>query len=177
MTIGEPGLFTISGTWASNGKHGIVGQSYRETIGGTNVFTGVLSGKATATKRVLGKVGTNIGQLSLRGVPFTPPPDLSGNWNVTTVQNKMTSSENYTLTPTSDTGVFDVSGSGSGYTISGKIIITARNAVNAFIVADYGVSGQVTRSLSGNFSPTSHSLSLKGLTGHGDRITLHATRQ
>jgi hypothetical protein len=179
ITLGRTNLLTFSGAWNVTNAKGKLEGNFDESANGSNVFSATLSGSVRGSTSLSARATGNMktGVLRLSGAPALAPPDLSGQWTGTVIQAKSKLAEKYTISSTCSTGMFDVAGSGSGYTLSGEFIVTAKDAVNALIVADYDASGQIVRSLSGKFSSTKQSISLSGIDSHGSKVRIHIVKQ
>jgi hypothetical protein len=179
LTTGIPGLFDIAGSWAFDGPRRLAG-TYTETLSGTNLLSGLLTAKNSSGKKIAAKVFSDSGITlrSLKGARLNSPPDLSGTWSAVFSRAGATVNETYTLTASSvGPGVFDLAGSGPGTTITGTLIVTSRNTLDAFLVVDAGLGGTSSRSLSGKFNSSKQTLSLKGADNLANSIRITATRQ
>ena len=177
--MGNTNPLTFFGAWnVANAKGKLTGDFY-ESVNGSSIFSATLSGNVRGATTLLASANgnTKTAMLRLSGAPALAPPDLSGQWTGTVTQASSKLAENYTISSTCSTGMFNIAGSASGYTLSGEFIVNPKDAVNALIVADYGATNQIVRSLSGKFSPAKQSISLSGTDSHGSKVRIHIVKQ
>jgi hypothetical protein len=166
MILRQFGLFEISGTWSFTGKHQTMA-TYTETLDGTVIYTGSLSAKVSAGKKVSGKVippTTSTKALTLKGIPQAPVPDLTGSWSASVKIGSTSGTETYQLSASpSWPNVFDLSGS-----VTGVVLETAKGQIN-ISTEDFP-----ERSLSGKAKLTS--FTAKGADAQGVSVKINATK-
>ena len=166
VTREQLGFFDLAGTWRFE-AHGDVIVSY---VVSTN---DVGSGGASFTARLSrsGKFRANGHDnngkvLHFKGEQPSGLPDLTGSWTAVVKRHTKTLHETYTITlSTNFPAVFDVTGNGlsdtGSFTLSGTIIATPNNKLNASIERTFGVDTQRS-SLYGRFKPRKSEMDLKG---------------
>jgi hypothetical protein len=173
MLAGRFGLYTISGSWSFDAKHQTVG-SYNETLNSSDLFDGTIIAKASKGTSLKASVTSGGGILARRfkGKRAVGTSDLSGTWNVMGSSAKVPFSETYTLTPSATYDhVFDLSGTGTSYSLSGSVLINSRSQLNI------STTNGVTRSLTGKVNLKKGTASLKGSDNAGNPVKIQATKQ
>ena len=172
MLTGIFGLYTISGSWSFDAKHQAVG-SYIETLNGSNLLDGTITAKASKGKSLKASVVSGgISARKFKGTPAGSTSDLSGTWNAVGSSAKVPFSETYTLTTSATYDhVFDLSGTGTSYSLSGSALINSRSQLNI------STTNGVTRSLTGKVNLTKGTASLKGSDNAGNPVKIQATKQ
>lgn len=171
MTLGTIGLFSITGDWSFDSKHRPTG-TYAEMLDGMGLINGNFTSKVTSGKKLSASITpTAAGKaLKLKGIPNAPAPNLGGDWTAMVKSLNTTTTETYHLTPsTAYTNVFDLTGLGPTYILTGPVLVTSRGVVNASTTND------VIRSLAGK-SKKGNSLTLKGEDDSGNSVKVKATR-
>ena len=159
MTLGDFGLFTITGTWSFDQTHRTLG-SYT-----TDFLTGSFVAKVAGGKKFTAVfTPTSLVPIKLKGVPSLPAPDISGDWTATVKVGSATSMENYhfSVSPLFR-NVFDVTGS-----VTGSILETSKGVIN------FATDGPPARSLAGKANPTS--LTAKGVDENSAAVSIKATK-
>jgi len=167
ITRDQIGFFTLAGNWSVD-AHGSVIVSY---VLSTN---GVGSGGASFTARLLrsgrfrGKGRDNHGKgLHFNGEQPSNLPGLTGTWTAVVKRRGNTLLETYDITASTNfPAVFDVTGNGSSetagsYTLTGTIIATPNNKLNASIDRTFGADTQRS-SLAGRVKHKDSDMRLKG---------------
>jgi hypothetical protein len=181
ITRKDFGLFTLAGTWGFNNKGDVV-VSYVETANGVGSgFT--LTARMLSADRFRGKAMSPSGSYRCNGEQPESLPDLSGTWNGTVERKGKNLNETFTAATLSSNSpaVFDISGqglSGTGsYTLSGTIIVSSENKVNAVIDRTFGTDTRHS-SLSGVFKPghSGDQIRLQGTDNTGAHISETATQ-
>ena len=116
-------------------QHQTVG-SYNETLNSSDLFDGTIIAKASKGTSLKTSVTSGGGILARRfkGKRAVGTSDLSGTWNVMGSSAKVPFSETYTLTPSATYDhVFDLSGTGTSYSLSGSVLINSRSQLNISI--------------------------------------------
>jgi hypothetical protein len=133
MTLGQFGLFTISGTWGFDSKH-LTAATFTETLDGSPIYSGNITAKITAGKKLTAKGIASVRQpvLKLKGLPRVAVPDLTGSWTATVNTSSLITTETYDFaaSPTS-LNVFDFIAQTPSGTITGTAIETVKGVLNA----------------------------------------------
>ena len=116
---------------------------------------------------------TASGTFHWRGIPATILPELSGLWTgLVTVVRTQPAPVSYTFSANAnDFGVFDIATVADPGTVVGQLLVTSRNKVYAHVT----FGGKQFR-LSGTFSPTRVSLTLRGTDATAERVTIRIFR-
>ncbi|MGD1019024.1 MAG: hypothetical protein ABSA12_06865 [Verrucomicrobiia bacterium] len=176
----QSGFITLAGTWHFDDK-GDVLAGYVQTTNGVGMAAFSLTAHMLSPGRFRGKATSS----SSRGYrckgeqPLGFPP-LSGSWNAVIKRKGKTLHEEFTATASSNyPAVFDITGQGlsdtTSFTLSGTIIVSAENKVNASIDRTFGTDVQQS-SLSGVFKPTRSKMLLDGDDDTGAHLSETATR-
>ena len=180
ITRKDFGLMTFAGVWGYDSQ-GDVTAAYIQTTNGVGTayaFTAhMLSGNRFRAKAISRGGG-------YRGNGEQPEsfPDLSGSWNDAVQRKGEHLNEIFIATLSSNyPAVFDISGQGlsetGSYTLSGTIIVSSEDKVNASIDRTFGTDTQHS-SLSGVFKSkdSGDQLQLQGTDDTGAHISETATR-
>ncbi len=131
--------------------------------------------------RFRGKATGSSGGYRCKGEqPESFPDDLSGSWNAAVKRSGKALNESFTATASSNyPAVFDVTGQGSSeagsFTLSGTIIVSSENKVNAALDRTFGTDTQRS-SLSGVFKQTQSKMVLEGKDDTGAHLSEIAVR-
>ncbi|MGA2137354.1 MAG: hypothetical protein ABSH14_00680 [Verrucomicrobiia bacterium] len=161
------GFFTLAGNWSLDAHGGVIVSYLLST-------NGVGSGGASFTARLLhsgrfrGSGHDDNGKLlHFKGEQPSNLPDLTGSWTAVVKRRGKTLLETYDITASTNfPAVFDVTGNGSSetagsYTLTGTIIATPNNKLNASIDRTFGAETQHS-SLAGRVKHKDSDMRLKG---------------
>jgi hypothetical protein len=173
------GLFTLTGHWGFD-TNGNVVVAYVQSLNGTDTavsFTARVrrSGRFHARGK---RTGAN-GGLQFKGEAVSDLPDLRGSWIATIKRRSETFNETYTITASTNfPAVYNVTGDGSSdagsFTLSGMIITTSNNKLNASIDRTFG-AGTQRSSLYGRVKPKKSEMDLKGVDDTKAHLAIKAT--
>jgi len=167
------GLDDVTGRWGINTKGQVTGPFVEQTDGATN-WTGTLLGPVRSLKSLSGAIPTTtFGTFHWRGIPATILPELSGLWTglVTVVRTQPEPVRYIFSANASDFAVFDIATSADPGTVVGQLLVTSRNRVYAYVT----FGGKQFR-LSGAFSATRGSLTLRGTDASAERVIIKIFR-
>ncbi len=167
------GLDEVSGHWEFNAKGQVTGPFIEET-GSTTNWSGTLLGLVKSQKSLSGTLATAAsGTFHWRGIPATTSPDLSGMWTglVMVVRSPATPVNYLFSTNANDSAVFDIAESADPGTVVGQALVTSRNKVYAYVTFD----GKQLR-LSGAFSATRHTLTLRGTDAAAETVSVRISK-
>jgi hypothetical protein len=181
ITRKQFGFITLAGTWGYNSKGDVVAAYVQTTngVGTAYAFTAHM----LSVNRFRAKA-TSPGGAGYRCNGEQPEslPNLTGIWNAGLKRKGKPLGETFTATVSSNyLAVFDVTGTGSSeagtFTLSGEIIASSENKVNAVINRTFGTDIQ-SSSLSGVFKPghSSDQIRLQGNDDTGAHLSETATR-
>jgi hypothetical protein len=164
ITRKQFGFITLAGTWNFDNKGDVVA-GYVQTINSVGTAYS-LNAQMMSSTRFRGKASSSGGGYRCQGEQPESLPDVSGSWNAVVKRKGKTLNESFIATISSNyPGVFDVSGQGlsdtTSFTLSGTIIVSAENKVNASLDRTFGTVTEHS-SLSGVFKPTRSKLLLEG---------------
>ena len=173
------GFITLSGSWGFNSKGDVVA-AYVQNVGTTSTaytFTAKMLPAGQFQARAISHGG---GGYSCRGEQPQTFPDLGGSWNAAVRRKGVHMNESFTATASTNyPGVFDITGQGlsdtTSFTLSGSIIASSENKVNAVIDRTFGTDAQ-SSSLSGVFRPKHSQMMLSGSDDTGSHLSEKAVR-
>lgn len=181
ITEKQFGLFTLTGNWGYDANSNVV-VAFVQSLDGVDA-AGSFTAKFVGAGQWRGKGRmTGVGRIfRYKAELATDYPDLSGPWLAEYKQRGRSFFETYEVSPmTNFPGVFDIHGEGIGntgtYEVSGAIIATSRNRLNASIDRLFGAT-EVRSSLFGKFKEGDNQLNLKGSDDTGKRLKVEARRQ
>jgi hypothetical protein len=180
ITRKQFGFITLAGTWGFNSKGDVVA-AYVQTLNGVGTaFT--LTAHMLSANRFRAKATSPGGGYRCKGEQPDSFANVSGSWNAGFKRKGKPLSETFTAAlSTNYPAVFDVTGQGlseaGSFTLSGKIIVSSENKVNASIDRTFGTAIQHS-SLSGVFKPrhSSDQIRLQGNDDTGAHISETAVR-
>jgi hypothetical protein len=179
ITRKQFGFITLVGNWSVNSKGDVVA-AYIQTVNGIgSAFT--LTAHMLSSVRFRGKATSGGGGgYRCKGEQPDSSPDLSGSWNAAVRRSGKPLNESFTATASSNyPAVFDVTGQGlsdtTSFTLSGTIIVSSENKVNAALDRTFGTDTQ-SSSLSGVFKPKQSKLLLEGGDDTGAHLSETAVR-
>jgi hypothetical protein len=136
----------------------------------TNAFS--FTGKASAKKLVIKSTGSQ-GNRVFNGKPATELADLSGSYYAIGKSNDVDFVEFLTITP--NTGWFDISGTGAGYSFTGTLVESAQKRVG--LVTYEGGSTVPRFSVTGPVNTKKGTADMKGTDGAGSLIRYKIIKQ
>jgi hypothetical protein len=165
ITRKQFGFITLAGNWSFDSKGDVVA-AYVQTVNSVGSSNGVgsaftLTVRMLSSSRFRAKASGHGGGYRCKGEQPRSFWDLSGSWNGTVKRRGKPLNETFTATFSSNyPAVFDIAGQGlsdtTSFTLSGAIIVSSHDAVNASIDRTFGTDTQGS-SLSGVFkSKRSH---------------------
>jgi hypothetical protein len=179
ITRRQFGFITLAGNWSVDSKGDVV-VAYIQTVNGVgSAFT--LTAHMLSSVRFRGKATGSSGGYRCKGEqPESLPDDLSGSWNAGLKRKGKPLNELFTATASSNyPAVFDVTGQGlseaGSFTLSGTIIVSSENKVNAALDRTFGTDTQRS-SLSGVFKHTQSKMVLEGNDDTGAHLSEIAVR-
>lgn len=160
------GFGYINGPWNYDADGKVVGyytQEVEESGDGTNatVYINPVSFRAKVVpgSRITMLATTPDGKMNYRGLPATMEiPDFTGQWFGEKKQNDQTDHEFFNLSPGYETWLFDLTGSGPGYTTDGICLVSQRKYVGVYLRETTGNN----RSVYGTYNRNSLLLNTKG---------------
>jgi hypothetical protein len=172
------GLFTLTGHWGFD-TNGNVVVAYVQSLNGADTavsFTAnvLRSGKFRA------KGSSTDGALQFKGMVVSDFPDLSGSWTAAVKHRGKTLHETYAIAASTNfPAVFDVTGNGlsdtGSFTLTGSIIATSNNRLNASIDRTFGVNTQRS-ALYGRFKSAKPEMDLKGVDDTAGHLAITAVQ-
>jgi len=173
ITRKQFGFVTLAGNWSFDSQGDVVA-GYVQTINGVGTAYS-LAARMLSASRFRGKATGTSGGYRCKGEQPESFPDLSGSWNAAVKRSGKTLNESFIAIASSNyPTVFDVTGQGlsdtASYTLSGAIIVSAENKVNASLDRTFGTVTQHS-SLSGLFKPTGSKLLLDGSDDTGAHLS------
>ena len=171
------GLFTLTGNWGFD-SHGDVVVACVQSFNGTNTATS-FAARLRRSGRFSAKGTGTSGHFRFKGETVTDFPDLGGLWTATVKRRGKTLRETYTISASTNfPAVFDVTGQGlsdtGSYTLTGEIITTSHNKLNASIDRTFSGPDNVRSSLSGEVKPRKPVMSLRGDDDTGAALVIKA---
>jgi hypothetical protein len=172
------GFITLAGNWSINSKGDVVA-AYIQTVNGIGTAY-TFTARMQSSNRFRAKASSHSGGYTCKGEHIQSFSDLSGSWNAAVKRRGKTFDESFTATESSNyPAVFDVAGHGlsetASFTLSGRIIISSHDAVNASLNRTFGTDTQHS-SLSGVFKPTRSKMRLQGTDDTGAHLSETAVR-
>jgi hypothetical protein len=163
VTRKQFGFITLAGNWSFNSKGDVVAACIQTLNGVGSAFT--LTAHMLSSGRFRGKA-TGSGGYRCKGEQPQSFPDLSGSWNGAVKRNGKALNESFVATASSNyPAVFDVTGQGlsdaASFTLSGTIIVSSHDAVNASLNRTFGTDTQHS-SLSGVFKSSRSKIQMSG---------------
>ena len=180
ITRDQLGFFTVAGNWSLDARGGVIVSYLMST-------NGVGSGGASFTARLLhsgrfrGNGHDNDGKLlRFKGEQPSSLPNLTGSWTAVVKRHTKTLHETYAITASTNfPAVFDVTGNGlsdtGSYTLTGTLIATPDNKLNASIDRTFGVDTQRS-SLSGKVRTKDSVIQLKGSDDTNARLSIKGVK-
>lgn len=173
------GLFTLTGTWAFSAPGEVV-VAYVQTVNGVGSavsFKALLLRNGRFRAKGTGPGGSNF---HFKGDQPANLPDLSGSWTASGKRRGKSLNELYTVTASTNfPAVFDVTGMGlsdaGSFTLTGAIIASSRNQLNASIDRTFGVDIQRS-SLFGKVKPSKPEMQLQGIDDTRAHLKLKVTQ-
>ncbi|HVM60933.1 MAG TPA: hypothetical protein VMV72_08705 [Verrucomicrobiae bacterium] len=173
------GFITLSGSWGFNSKGDVVA-AYVQNVGTTSTaytFTAKMlpSGQFQAKA-----ISHGSGSYVCKGEQPTSFPNLSGTWNATLKRKGKIYSELFAVSASTNYPyAYDVTGTGlseaGSFTLSGSIIASAEDKVNAAVARTFGTDVQ-NSSLSGVFKSKHSRMMLSGSDDTGAHLSESAVR-
>jgi hypothetical protein len=179
ITRRQFGFITLTGNWSTNSKGDVVA-AYIQTVNGVgSAYT--LTARMLSSGRFRGKATGHGGGYQCTGEQPQSFFDLSGSWNAAVKRNGKTLNESFTAVASSNyPAVFDVTGQGlsdtASYTLSGAVIISSHDAVDASLNRTFGTDTQHS-SLSGVYKSSRSEMRLQGSDDTGAHLSETAVRQ
>jgi len=170
ITRKEFGFITLAGTWGFDSK-GDVEAAYVQTVNGAGTAYR-LTARMLSSGGFRGHATSSSGGYTCKGEQPESLPSLTGLWNAELKRKGQPLAEVFTATLSSNyPAVFDITGTGlsgetDSFTLSGEIIVSSENKVNAIIARTFGTDTQHS-SLSGVFK-SKHSGDQMRLQGSDD---------
>jgi len=164
ITRKQFGFITLAGNWSFNGEGDVVA-AYIQTLNGVgSAFT--LTAHMLSSGRFRAKATSSSGGYRCNGEQPQSFPDLSGSWNGAVKRKGKALNESFVATASSNyPAVFDVAGQGlsdtASFTLSGTIIVSSHDAVNASLNRTFGTDTQHS-SLSGVFKSSQSKIQMSG---------------
>ena len=163
MTFSNNSTVSGYGNWSFNSKGDVVAACIQTLNGVGSAFT--LTAHMLSSGRFRGKA-TGSGGYRCKGEQPQSFPDLSGSWNGAVKRNGKALNESFVATASSNyPAVFDVTGQGlsdaASFTLSGTIIVSSHDAVNASLNRTFGTDTQHS-SLSGVFKSSRSKIQMSG---------------
>ena len=166
ITRDQFGFFTLAGNWSLD-SHGDVIVSCVLSTNGVGSGGASFTARLSRSGRFRGNGHDNHGKpLHFRGEQPSNLPDLTGSWTAVVKRHTKTLHETYQITASTNfPSVFDLIGDGlsdtGSFTLSGTIIATPNNRLNASIDRTFGVDTQRS-SLAGKVKPKDSDMRLNG---------------
>lgn len=178
ITRKQFGFITLAGTWNFNSKGDVVA-GYVQTINDMGTAYSLVA-QILSSGHFRGKATSSGGGYRCKGEQPASFPDVSGSWNAVVKRGGKTLNESFIAVASSNyPAVFDVSGQGlsdtASYTLSGTIIVSGENKVNASLDRTFGTVTEHS-SLSGVFKPTRSKMLLEGNDDTGAHLSEIAAR-
>ena len=174
------GFFTLAGNWSLDSNGNVI-VSYVQSINGVGSGGASFTTRLSRSGRFRAKGSDNTGKtLRFKGQQPSSFPDLSGSWTAVGKRRSRALLETYNIAASTNfPAVFDVTGNGQSgdtgsFTLSGAIITTSNNKLNASIDRTFGVDTQRS-SLAGIFKPRNSDMQLKGDDDTNAHLALKAT--
>jgi hypothetical protein len=180
ITRDQLGFFTLAGNWSLDAHGGVI-VSYVMSTNGLGSGGASFTARLSHSGRFRGNGHDNDGKvLYLTGEQPASLPDLTGSWTAVVKRHTKTLHETYTITASTNfPAVFDVTGDGlsdtGSFTLSGTIIATSNNKLNASIDRTFGVDTQHSL-LTGRVKSGSSDMQLKGDDDTNAHLAIKATR-
>ncbi|HUJ71706.1 MAG TPA: hypothetical protein VLZ30_05645 [Verrucomicrobiae bacterium] len=170
------GLFTLTGNWGFDTNGNVVVACVQALNGVNTAISFTANVRHSGTFQAKGS--STAGALQFKGATVSDLPDLTGTWTAVVKRRSKTLHETYTITVSTNLpAVFNVTGSGlsdtGSFTLTGNIIATSNNKLNASIDRTFGVDTQRS-SLYGRFKPAKPELALKGVDDSDAHLTIKA---
>jgi hypothetical protein len=120
------------------------------------------AGRAVADRRLTLVASATLGRVTYSGRPASLLPDISGNYyGIKRVSRSPNSPEFFTLKPNERLNVYDVVGSGPGYSYQGVGLLSSRNRIGFALGLDPDQT--VLRAVIGSLNPRRLTAKLHGL--------------
>jgi hypothetical protein len=178
ITRKQFGFITLVGNWSVDSKGDVV-VAYVQTINGLGTSFS-LTMHMLSSNRFRGKATGSSGGYRCKGEQPLSFADLSGSWNAVIKRKHKTLHESFIATVSSNyPAVFDVTGQGlsdtSSFTLSGAIIVSSHNAVNASLNRTFDADTQDS-TLSGVFKSSKSKILMDGTDDTHARLSETAVR-
>ena len=180
ITRDQFGFFTLAGNWRLDANGGVI-VSYLLSTNGVGSGGGSFTARLLPSGWFYGK-GRDVDGKMLRFRSHQPSsiPDLTGSWTAVVRRRAKTLHETYTVTASTNfPAVFDVAGGGlsdtGSYTLTGTIIATPNNKLNASIDRTFGADTQHS-SLAGSVNAKDSNIKLNGLDDTDVHLAIKAVK-
>jgi hypothetical protein len=145
ITRKQFGFITLAGTWGIDSK-GDVEAAYVQTVDGAGTAYRLIA-HMLPSGRFRGRATSKSGGYTCKGEQPESLPSLTGLWNAGLKRKGQPLAEVFTATPSSNyPAIYDITGSGfsetGSFTLSGEIIVSSENKVNASIARTFGIDTQ-----------------------------------
>jgi len=178
ITRKQFGFITLAGNWSTNSKGDMVA-AYIQTVNNVgSAYT--LTARMLSSGRFQGKATGHGGGYQCRGEQPQSFLDLSGSWNAAVKRKGKNLNESFIAVASSNyPAVFNVTGQGlsdtASYTLSGTIIASSHDAVDASLDRTFGTDTQHS-SLSGVFKSSRSEMRLQGSDDTNTHLSETAVR-
>jgi hypothetical protein len=150
----------VFGNWTYDSSGRVIGAFTELSLNLTNGISFAATVRPNVRMNMVGHRLSNGRRITYRGVPFTPVPDLSGNFYASGTRDGKPITELLMLTPgttnwfpSPNANNYDLVGTGPSYLTIGYVIVSPQKQVAVYTQSSESTNG-LLRTITGSFNPT-----------------------